>query len=62
MAKKPSRNEVFVQIDENLKRVFAEDAAEDLPPRLLNLLQQLDQIDAPQDGDDDDPVEPESSA
>ena len=47
MAKKPDKDDIFGQIDANLRRVFEEDAAEDLPPKLLDLLDKLDKIDAP---------------
>lgn len=46
LSNKTNRNDVTVQIDNNLKRIFAEDAEQELPPRLLDLMQQLDQIDA----------------
>ncbi len=47
LAKKADKMDVFGQIDANLKRVFEEDAAEDLPPRLLELLEKLDKVEAP---------------
>ncbi|WP_240453804.1 NepR family anti-sigma factor [Chachezhania antarctica] len=48
MPHKREKRTAAVQIDESLRRVFEEDAEEELPPRLLNLLNQLDQIDAPE--------------
>lgn len=50
MAGKPNRENIFVQIDENLKRVFDEDMEQDLPPRLMELMEKLDRIDAPAEG------------
>lgn len=47
LSKKADRDDVFGQIDANLKRVFEEDAAEDLPPRLVELLEKLDKVEAP---------------
>jgi hypothetical protein len=43
----PRSKTLETQIDENLRRVFEEDAAAELPDRLLDLLKQLDEIDAP---------------
>ncbi|WP_233270607.1 NepR family anti-sigma factor [Chachezhania sediminis] len=37
-----------MQIDESLRRVFEEDIEEALPPRLMDLLDQLNKIEAPQ--------------
>ncbi len=36
-----------VQIDENLKRIFEEDAEHDLPDELMKLLDKLDDIEVP---------------
>lgn len=47
LSKKTEKDDVFGQIDANLKRVFDEDAAEDLPPRLVELLEKLDRVEAP---------------
>lgn len=50
LSKKADRDDVFGQIDANLRRVFEEDAAEDLPPRLMELLEKLDKVAAPAPG------------
>lgn len=42
--KKPT---LEAQIDENLRRVFEEDAQAELPQTLLDLLSQLDDVDVP---------------
>jgi len=47
LPRKTNADDAFVQIDDNLKRIFAEDAEQDLPPRLLELMNQLDQLEAP---------------
>lgn len=36
-----------VQIDENLKRIFEEDAEQDLPDELMSLLDKLDDVEVP---------------
>lgn len=36
------------QIDENLRRIFEEDAETEMPERLLDLLRQLDEVDLPE--------------
>lgn len=35
------------QIDDNLRRIFEQDARAELPERLLTLLDQLDKVDVP---------------
>jgi hypothetical protein len=35
------------QIDQNLRRIFEEDARADLPDRLLSLLDRLEQVEVP---------------
>ncbi|WP_082802425.1 NepR family anti-sigma factor [Falsihalocynthiibacter arcticus] len=47
MAPKTIRPDLKTQIDENLRRVFEEDAHGDLPDRLVQLLEKLDKLDAP---------------
>jgi hypothetical protein len=44
MANKFSQQPWDTLIDENLKRVFDEDANADLPPHLMDLLDELDKI------------------
>ena len=44
MANKLSQQPWDTLIDENLKRVFDEDANADLPPHLMDLLDRLDKI------------------
>lgn len=55
MAHEPRSQQWDALIDENLKRVFEEDATADLPPQLLDLLAQLDKIEAPAPSDDTHP-------
>lgn len=46
---KPSREDMAVaQIDQNLRRIFAEDAEADLSPKLMALLEKLDDVPIPE--------------
>ncbi|MCF3595672.1 hypothetical protein LZG00_16895 [Rhodobacteraceae bacterium LMO-12] len=47
MPNRPNKAKINAQIDENLRRVFEEDAASELPPQLLQLLNKLDEIEVP---------------
>lgn len=38
---------INAEIDANLRRVFEEDAASDLPPQLMQLLDRLDSVEVP---------------
>lgn len=44
MANRPQNQPWDTLIDENLKKVFVEDANADLPPHLMELLDRLDKI------------------
>ncbi|MCG7621793.1 MULTISPECIES: NepR family anti-sigma factor [unclassified Epibacterium] len=44
MANRPQKQPWDTLIDENLKRVFDEDANAELPPHLMELLDRLDKI------------------
>lgn len=46
MANRPQSQPWETLIDENLKKVFEEDANADLPPQLMDLLDRLDKIPA----------------
>lgn len=59
-----TETKLTTQIDQNLRRIFEEDARAELPERLLDLLDKLDEIEvpaptgdgmAPPDGADGDP-------
>ena len=47
MPNRPNKAKINAQIDENLRRVFEEDAATDMPPHLLELLEKLESIEVP---------------
>ena len=47
MPNRPDKAKINAQIDQNLRRVFEEDAASELPPQLLQLLEKLDEIEVP---------------
>lgn len=43
----PTKKTLETQIDDNLRRIFEEDASAELPERLLTLLEKLDDVPAP---------------
>ncbi len=44
------RKSLETQIDENLRRIFDEDARADLPDMLLSLMERLDDVEVPVPG------------
>ncbi|RYH06555.1 NepR family anti-sigma factor [Tropicimonas sp. IMCC6043] len=50
----PTEKTLQTQIDDNLRRIFDEDAQTELPDRLLKLLERLDEVPAPGKGLSDD--------
>ncbi|SNT22967.1 NepR family anti-sigma factor [Tropicimonas sediminicola] len=44
----PVDKNLQTQIDDNLRRIFEEDARADLPDTLLTLLNRLDEVEVPQ--------------